>query len=80
MLIVKINLNILNKNLNSFVKKYFKDPYLICNPYLFVIKNNLNEKNKFLVDNLNLFKFFFYCFLFNQKSFTKLFLHLIFYF
>ena len=62
MLIVKINLNILNKNLNSFVKKYFKDPYLICNPYLFVIKNNLNEKNKFLVDNLNLFKFFFIVF------------------
>jgi hypothetical protein len=51
-----MNLSILNKKLQNFSKTNHKDPYWICNPYLFVIKNHLNEKNKYLINNNKLFK------------------------
>lgn len=51
-----MNLSILNKKLQNFSKINHKDPYWICNPYLFVIKNHLNEKNKYLINNNKLFK------------------------
>ena len=39
-----MNLSTLNKKLQNFSKINHKDPYWICNPYLFIIKDHLNEK------------------------------------
>lgn len=51
-----MNLNILNKKLQNFSKKNCSDPYLICNPYLFIIKDHLNEKKKYLINENGLLK------------------------
>lgn len=46
-----MNLSTLNKKLQNFSKLNQRYPYWICNPYLFVIKDHLNEKNKYLINN-----------------------------
>ena len=51
-----MNLSTLNKKLQNFSKINHKDPYWICNPYLFIIKDHLNEKNKYFINNNKLFK------------------------